>query len=252
MQNLSLTDPWALLAVAVAMALGGLLKGATGAGTPILAVPVLASVFDVRIAVAVMVVPNLVSNLSQMYRFRSHALSGHFARNFAISGALGAALGTLFLAWAPVGALNLAMAAIIVGYIALKVARPGLRMPMPLARRLVWVAGGGGGILQGSVGISAPIALTFLNSVALPRPVFILTVSTFFAGMCVLQLPVQIAYGLMTPQIALLGGLSLMPLLAAMPLGDWIGRRVSSLVFDRIILGFLGLLALRLIVTEFT
>ena len=52
---MSLDDPLAILAVLTALALGGLVKGATGAGAPLVAVPVMAAFFDVRVAVAVMV-----------------------------------------------------------------------------------------------------------------------------------------------------------------------------------------------------
>ncbi|WP_371155819.1 sulfite exporter TauE/SafE family protein [Jannaschia sp. 2305UL9-9] len=247
MGALSLTDPWALLAVAVALSLGGILKGATGAGLPVISVPVLASLYDVRVAVAVMVLPNLVTNLNQVRKFRAHAVHPAFVRRLAISGALGAGVGTLALAWLPVAVVEAVMVCLIVAFIALRLTRPDLRLSQAIADRWVWLAGGTGGILQGAVGISAPVAVTFLSSMALPRPQFIVTVSAFFAATCVIQLPVQIHYGIMTVDTALLGLFALIPLTAAVPVGEWIGQRFSAAMFDRVILLFLGALAVKLL-----
>ena len=52
-------DPPALLAICVALSLGGLLKGATGMGTPVVAVPVMAAFVDVKLAVIIMVIPKM-------------------------------------------------------------------------------------------------------------------------------------------------------------------------------------------------
>ena len=59
------SDPLIIIAVLVAFALGGILKGATGAGAPIITIPVIAAFYDVRIAVIIMVVPNLLTNIGQ-------------------------------------------------------------------------------------------------------------------------------------------------------------------------------------------
>lgn len=46
-------------AVAFCLLLGGILKGATGAGAPLLAVPAIALLFDVPFAIVVMVIPDV-------------------------------------------------------------------------------------------------------------------------------------------------------------------------------------------------
>jgi uncharacterized membrane protein YfcA len=51
-------DTITIIAILVAFALGGILKGATGAGAPIVTIPVIAAFYDVRIAVIIMVIPN--------------------------------------------------------------------------------------------------------------------------------------------------------------------------------------------------
>ena len=43
------SDPIIIIAILVAFSLGGILKGATGAGAPIITIPVIAAFYDVRI-----------------------------------------------------------------------------------------------------------------------------------------------------------------------------------------------------------
>src|SRR3546814_4921733 len=50
---------------ALALALGGVLKGATGAGSPLFAVPLLAMLYDVPLAVAIFTLPSLFSNIDR-------------------------------------------------------------------------------------------------------------------------------------------------------------------------------------------
>lgn len=248
--QVSFADTWGLAAIVLAMSLGGILKGATGAGIPIIAVPVIAAVYDVKVAVAVMVVPNLISNLWQIYKFRSFATDAGFCWKLGIFGAAGAGAGTIALAELPSSFLNLCMAAIVIFYILLRLLKPSAQLSMAKARKAVAVVSFLGGILQGAVGVSAPIAVTFLNAIKLARPVFIFTVSIFFASMALVQIPIQIHFGLMTRDIAMLGLLAFIPLLAALPAGDWVGRRISPKMFDTLILAFLAVLAIRLIYVE--
>ena len=65
----SLSDPSPLALAALALFLGGVLKGATGAGSPIVAVPILSLLYSVPFAVSVFVLPNLLSNLFQSWKY---------------------------------------------------------------------------------------------------------------------------------------------------------------------------------------
>lgn len=240
-------DILAIFAVTVALSLGGLLKGATGMGTPVVAVPVMAAFVDVKLAVVVMVIPNLATNLWQFLQHGRHRLGEGFAITFALGGALGAALGTLLLVSLPVQALSLMMAGAVVLYITLRLARPDFRLPFATARKAAFPASMAAGILQGAAGISAPIAVSFLNAMRLERVVFIATISLFFASMSLVQIPALVWYGLMTPQVLILSAAALVPIFAAMPMGAWLARHMSAQRFDQVTLLLLSLLALRLI-----
>ena len=62
----------------------------------------------------------------------------------------------------------------------------------------------------------------------------------------VVQLPMQLAYGIMTGERFLYSLAALAPLTLFMPLGSYLGRRMSRRVFDLIILTLLTGLAVKL------
>lgn len=89
--------------------------------------------------------------------------------------------------------------------------------------------------------------VSFLNAIRLERLVFIAVVSLAFLCMALVQVPLQVTLGLMTWDLAILSLFALIPLLAFMPIGAWLARRISAATFDRIVLVILSLLAAKLI-----
>jgi hypothetical protein len=229
-----------------AIALGGLLKGATGAGAPVVAVPVLALFFDVQLAVAVMVMPNLLSNLGQAWAYRRALLEPRFTWTFALTGAVGVGLGTVLLATVEPRYLMLAVALAVFLFIGFRLARPDWGLGFAAARRIVAPVGLAAGALQGATGISAPVSLTFLNAMRLPRENFVATVSVFFAVITAVQVPVMWGYGLLDGRRLLYSLAAIVPLMALMPVGARLARLVPARVFDRLILVLLGVIAARL------
>ncbi len=233
--------------VIIAFALGGILKGATGAGAPVIAVPLMTIFFGAPFAVAVFSIPNLVTNIWQGWVYRDHVVKGPLMLRFAVAGALGAGIGSFMLAWLPTEALTLTVALSVLAYVGFRAARPGWTLALPRAEKLAAPLGLLGGILQGAAGLSAPVSLSFLNAIRLDRGQFIVTISVFFFGMALVQIPLLTGLGILTGERFLLSCLALIPLMAAMPLGAWLARRISASAFDRVILVLLVLLSLRLI-----
>ena len=100
--------------------------------------------------------------------------------------------------------------------------------------------------MQGAGGISAPISVTFLNAMRMERREFIGTISAFFFAMSLLQIPTLIAFGVLNQEMAWLAVLAAVPLFGAMPVGEWVARRVSKATFDKLVLALLAVVALRL------
>ena len=244
-------DPITIFAILAAFALGGTLKGATGAGAPIITIPVIAAFYDVRIAVIIMVIPNLLTNISQIYQFRKTILPIFFTFSFALGGGIGAFVGTILLINLPIKILTLSVAFIVIIYITLKLIVPSWKLAYQRATKLVFIMGAGGGVLQGSAGLSAPVSITFLNSMKLERNQFIPTISVYFGVMSVFQIPTLYYYDFFNFEITILSFISTIVLICFMPLGSWFAKNMSKDIFDKITLVLLGFMALRIIYLNF-
>ena len=236
-----------VLIITICLGLGGILKGATGAGAPILAVPALAMFYDVKIAVVIMLVPTLVTNLWQAWQFHRQLLPAKFVLYFSLAGAVGAVVGSWFLAVLPQHALSLIVAFAVFAFISFRLARPTWLLAYEKALPLSAVAGLIGGWLYGTSGISAPVSISFLNAMRLERQTFMATISVFFVAMALVQLPALGALGIMTWERLVMSALATVPLLVFMPLGSWLAGHFSKETFDRVILVLLGFLATKLI-----
>ena len=245
------SDPVIIVAIFIAFALGGILKGATGAGAPIVTIPVMAAFYDVRIAVIIMVIPNLLTNIGQLYQFRKTILPRFFTISFALGGGIGAFLGTILLVNLPIKILTFSVASIVIIYILLKLIVPSWKLNYIKAKKLVFLMGAGGGILQGSAGLSAPISITFLNSMKLERNQFIPTISVYFGVMSIFQMPTLYYYDFLNLETIIMSCISTIVLMAFMPFGSWIAKSVSKDSFDKITLILLGFIALRIIYLNF-
>lgn len=230
-----------------AMAAGGVLKGAIGAGAPIIAVPLLALLYDVPFAVAVFLFPNILGNIWQGWIYREHFLSRRFLWRFAGMGALGVLAGSLVLVWLPGEVLLAGLAALVFLYIGLRMLKPDWILGREAGERFAATAGLLGGFMQGAGGVSAPVSVTFLNAMRLERLEFIATIAVFFTATSLIQLPTLWALGVFTPERAALSLAAAVPMFGAMPVGAWLARRFSKEVFDRAILVLLVVIALRLL-----
>jgi len=235
----------------IGLFLGAVLKGATGAGLPVIAIPTIAAVYDVRVAVVLLVIPNFVTNVWQIRKYHEHNLKNTFARNFALAGIAGAGIGTLLLAYLPLVLLNIIIAVVVFTYIALRLLRPEFHLSTSVMQKWELIAGASAGVLQGAVGLSSPITITFLHACRLPRLTFIYIASLFFAGMCLIQLPLQSALGLITWDMVLLSLLALIPIFVGLPIGERVGRTLSTAFFDRTILVLLAVLGIKMLVDAF-
>jgi uncharacterized membrane protein YfcA len=240
-----------IIAILVAFSLGGILKGATGAGAPIITIPVIAAFYDVRIAVIIMVIPNLLTNIGQLYQFRKTILPKFFTLSFALGGGVGAFLGTILLVNLSIKILTLSVAFIVITYIFLKIMVPSWKLTYKKAKKLVFLMGSFGGVLQGTAGLSAPISITFLNSMKLERNQFIPTISVYFGVMSIFQMPTLYYYNFLNLEIILVSCISTLVLLSFMPIGSWIANSVSKESFDKITLILLGFIAFRIIYLNF-
>lgn len=238
-----------LALIFVAVGAGAISKGATGLGMPLIAIPILATLFGLQHAIAVLLVPVIVSNIWQVWRFR-HARSDHrlgFLTPMLIACALGVVGGTWFLTVVPERGLELTLGVLLVAYLALRLSNPHFIIGTEAARRWAITAGLAAGLLHGSTGISAPIGVTFIHAMRLSREPLVFGISTMFLVLALVQAPSLWVAGVLQPEWLVQGAFALLPTFLFMPLGQWLAAKLSSEAFDRLILIFLGVIGLKLI-----
>ncbi|AUH32643.1 sulfite exporter TauE/SafE family protein [Paracoccus tegillarcae] len=236
-----------LMVAMIAFALGGILKGAIGAGTPVIVIPLMSIYFDVPYAVSVFVLPALLSNIWQGWQYRHALLDRGFVIRLAIGAAIGALIGSILLASLPSDFLSITVGVLALCYIGFRLAKPDWQLDYGLASRIVLPVGVMAGILQGAAGISAPVSMTFLHALKLSRPQFIATISVLFSSMAMVQLPTLTSLGVLDGQRFLISMAACIPLFLGMPVGAWLVRHVQPKVFDRLIMILLFVIAVGLI-----
>src|SRR5690606_4427615 len=115
---------------------GALVKGATGLGLPLIALPVLTAVFGLQHAVSVMAVVQIVTNSMQLWQFRAEARNDRmsFLPRFLVAGALGVILGTWALSSLPERVLVFSLGVLLLCYFALKLVAPHIVVSRRAAR----------------------------------------------------------------------------------------------------------------------
>ncbi|MAN78238.1 MAG: hypothetical protein CML24_13875 [Rhizobiales bacterium] len=242
-------DIIALAIIFVAVGAGAISKGATGMGMPLITIPFLAATFGLQHAIAVLLIPILVSNASQLYRFR-HARGEAglgFLQPMLMLCVVGVIAGTWFLTSTPERGLALTLGILLLGYLALRLLNPHFTVGPQAARRWAMPAGLGAGLLHGATGISAPIGVTFIHAMRFGRDAHVYAVSAMFMVLAIFQAPSLWVAGILRPEWLMQGMFALIPTFLFMPVGQWLAGKMSQSAFDRMILIFLGAIGLKMV-----
>ena len=232
----------------LSLGLGGVLKGATGAGAPIIAVPALAILFDVPTAIAIFSLPNLLANIWQGWTFRKEQKSKMLVWGFAGFGVLGMALGTYFLIILSLERLEKVLGSIVILFVAFKILSPQWVLVRHVGIKIAPIAGFLAGGLQGVTGLSAPISLSFLNAMRLERSEFIATIAVFFGLTALPQIALLIYFEILTLSLSFWSFLGLLPVIGFIPIGQYLAKKWSRETFDRIILFLLMIISVKLLI----
>jgi len=240
-------DLESLAIMALAIGAGAFVKGVIGVGLPVIAVPVLAIFFGVPKSIALLLVPILLTNGWQIFQYRKARAEAWFLPWLLATAVPGILAGTWLLTRLPERQLSMALGAIVICYIALRLLHPSFSISRSVARWLVPFAGFISGALQGSTGISAPVSITFLHSLRMSREAYIFAISSLFSIFSTTQVPALSYAGILTWHVFLEGLLAIIPSVVMLPVGAFVGRRISLEVFDKIVLAMLAVIALKLL-----
>ena len=230
-------------ACAVAFA-AGVAHGLSGFGFPLISTPTVALVSEVRTAVLVTLIPNIGVNVASAAS--GAAWRQNLRRYWAMPAwvLVGTIIGTQVVIFAPVNALRLMLAAMIVVYLRQDRFR---RIDWSVVQRRPAATGAAfgllGGFLSGTVNVMLPPLLIYFTSLAIPPLVMTQVMNACFLVGKLAQVAVFAAHGLFTSE----GLLLTVPVTVVALVGYWIGLRlqprVRPEVYRKVIRGVLWAMA---------
>jgi uncharacterized membrane protein YfcA len=236
-----------LAVIAVAIAVGAFVKGATGVGLPQLAIPVMAVFLGVEHAVVVMAIPGVVANGWLIWTHRSEYANTRDLPGMLVTGAVGAVVGTMLLHTLDGRVLAGALALVIVAYIVIALVHPGFTVPARVTRFASPPVGLAAGGLQGATGISGPLVSTWVHGFGLPPRAYVLTLSAMFGVLSAVQVVALAGVGLYTPTRLVESVFAVIPIAIGLPLGSAAARRLSRRTLQRVVLVLLAASAVKLL-----
>ncbi|KML47082.1 sulfite exporter TauE/SafE [Burkholderia cepacia] len=191
--SLQALTPLDLAGIAVALLLGGMAKGITGIGVPLIAMPILSQFLPIRHAVLLLSMPIILGNIPQ-------ALEGGqvlaTARKIAapIAGTvIGNVVGVAILLSLNPGHAQAASGALLIFAATLMLAAPKLNLPDAWQKPVGFVLGFGAALMESIASVPGPLLATYLISsgatgrvftkqIAIILVVSIVTLITTFSG----------------------------------------------------------------------
>ena len=219
-----------------ALVAGGVVKGALGVGLPLVLVPLMAHFLSLPVAVALLSVPLLATNLGQ-------ALEGGGAlpalRRLAPTlGAL--ALGTVFGVHLLVNvnrrALDVGVGAGFVLLAAMLLFVPRLRVGRGVERWAGPLVGLAAGILGGVTAIFGPPLIAYQIGLGIDPHTFVKHMAILMLTASATLLLALGGSGALSGPDLLVSGAALIPIQLGLPLGRWLRRRVPPAVFRAAVL----------------
>jgi uncharacterized membrane protein YfcA len=226
----------------------GLAHGLSGFGFPLISTPTMALVSEVRTAVLVTLFPNIAVNIVSAASGEGwrRNLRRHWPIPFWVL--IGTVAGTQVVIWAPVNALRLLLAAMIVVYLRQDRFK---RIDWTVVNRHPGRSGAAfglvAGFLSGTVNVMLPPLLIYFTTLGLPALVMTQVMNACFLVGKVSQAAVFAAHGLFSSE----GLLLTVPVTVVALLGYWFGiklqPRVKPELYKKVIRGVLWAMATLLV-----
>ena len=240
-------DIGTILGASAVVLAAAFLKGIVGFGFPTTSTTLLALFVDVRTAVALVIVPNIVMDGYQMLR---RGQLGATARRLApvlVAGALGIVLGTKLLVMLPAWTATLVLGLFTLAFVALNATSFSPRLDPRWERPLGPLAGLVSGIVGGLTNTPGTALVIFFYALGFPKGEFVRSIALSFVALKLVQLAAVSHYGLMSWSLF---GLSL-ALTAVALIGFYVGLQVQDRLdqrrFNRAVLVFLAATGLWLV-----
>jgi uncharacterized protein len=240
------------LLVGAVLLIAAFVKGASGMGFPLIATPTVALLLDIRVAITILIIPNLVMDVTQVFR-RGFPLPvlRRFGWLFVVT-VVGVFLGTKVLVTLPLWILNLCLGAMVLVFVVSNWFHFEFSVSPQLEKILNVPAGFISGFLNGMTNAAGPALAMYLYSLKLKKADFIKSIATIFIVTKLSQLVAVSTWNLFNPStLGLSLGLTLFVLIgfrAGLKTQD----RINQHNFNRALLMMLFVIGVTLIARALT
>jgi uncharacterized protein len=224
-------SPLALALGAAGIAVGALVKGAVGAGFPVIAAPIVASFVDPQTTIVAVSVPGLFMNLLQLKG--DEPLRDILARHarFLAAALLFTALGAYLVRRLDPNLVRLALGLVVLGWLALQFVKVRLVLTPARERWAAPLLGAANGFVGGVTTIFFPLLAIYLLGLGLDRRRFVQAISLLFTMQQLVQLGTLLAAGAFTPPRLLYALAVCIPTGVGFAIGQWLGPRINQARF---------------------
>jgi uncharacterized membrane protein YfcA len=244
-------DPTYIL-VGAALLFAAFIKGATGLGFPLIATPTVALLLDIRIAVTILILPNLLMDVTQVFRDGfPHAILRRFSSMIGLT-IIGVFLGTLVLVILPLRTLNLCLGIMVILFVAAHLLKFDFRIS-PAAEK-IWspIFGFVSGFLNGMTNAAGPTLAIYFYSLKLEKRDFVKSLGTIFVITKVAQLVAVSTWNLFNWNTMTLSVQVVLFTLLGFYVGLKTQDRVNQKTFSRGLLALLTLIGIILVARALT
>ena len=231
--------------------IAGLVKGIVGMGLPTVSLGLLALAFGAKEAIALMLVPSLMTNIWQ------GVVGGYFMvllkRLWSLLAmvCIGVWFGAGLLERADAAYISGGLGLILVVYAAISLMTPQVGSPGHRETWLSPVMGGVNGILTGLTGTFVIPGVPYLQALGLDRIALVQAMGILFTTSTIALAVSLSGHDLLPRDLGLLSAIALAPALAGMAGGQWVRHRISEALFRTILYWSLALLGVYLAARAF-
>lgn len=230
-----MTNPQIAIVIAVAV-VSAFVKAITGAGFPMLVVPVLALFVDVADAIVIVAIPNVTMNGLIYWSLRHERRESPTLPRFLVATSIGAVVGSILLTVLSETVLRLGLVGIIVLFVTNRLSDRRFTLPEARAIRLAPAAGAVSGMVFGATAVSGPLVTPWFLSQNLRRDVYLMSISAAFTLAGVAQILFFVQQEAFTTNF-ILGGIGLVALSSAiLPLGARVRHRLDVETFEHLVI----------------
>jgi hypothetical protein len=166
--------------VGVALLFAAFVKGTSGMGFPLIATPMVTLLLDIRVAITILIIPNIVMDITQIFRGGfPYAAFRRFGWFFLLT-VIGVFVGTKVLVTLPLWALNLGLGVMVLVFVVSSWLRCEFTISPRLEKILNPPAGFISGFINGLTNAAGPVLAIYLYSLKLEKREFIKSIATMF------------------------------------------------------------------------